>query len=106
MSVFQNRHQVQRAFRGRLAETGSSTWAEDVAGDPGVASEEAARGEVTTPHPWRGDRPHSLARRRGGGGKHRPRQARVKGIGALLVSEETGRAMITKTNAGLQNELS
>jgi len=63
----------------------------------GVASEEAARGAVAMPQIWSEATDHFLARRRRGGRKHRPRQARVKGKGVCLVSEETGRPTITET---------
>jgi hypothetical protein len=65
-----------------------------------VAPEEAARRDVVTPQSLSEATDHLLARRRGGGGKHRPRQARVKGIEAGLVSEETGHPTITETKRG------
>lgn len=99
-SVFQDRREAQRAFRRRLAETGSSTWAEVVAGCRGVASEEAARRQVTAPRAWSAATDLLLARRREGGRKRRPRQARAKEGGARLVSEETGRATTAKARRG------
>jgi hypothetical protein len=99
-SVFQDCREVQRAFRGRLAETGSSIWDEDVAGYPvGRFRGSSPQRDDNASSLGRGDRPasHPKERRRKG---PRPRQARVKGIEVCLVSEETGRPTITETRRG------
>jgi hypothetical protein len=91
-SVCQKRREVQHAFRGRPAETGSSTWHEFLASDPRGRFRGSSLREMARSRAWSEATDRLLTRGREGGRKRRPRQARVTGIEAGLVSEETGRA--------------